>query len=48
VAALVAERLNASPALDHGVFHVDQLFDPPEVFAALKGHGISVDMGHVS
>lgn len=47
LAALVAGRLNASPSLDHGVFHVEQLFDPLEVFADAEGHGISFDLGHV-
>ncbi|HZB10953.1 MAG TPA: saccharopine dehydrogenase NADP-binding domain-containing protein [Rubrobacter sp.] len=48
LAALVAGRLNASPPLDHGVFHVEQLFDPLEVFADAEGHGIiSFDLGHV-
>jgi saccharopine dehydrogenase-like NADP-dependent oxidoreductase len=48
VAALAAGRLNASSPLDHGVFHVEQLFDPPEVFADAEGHGISFDLGHAS
>lgn len=48
VAALVAERLSASPPLDHGVFHMEQLFDPPGFFAAAGEHGISFDLGHAS
>jgi hypothetical protein len=48
IAALVAARLNASPPLDHGVFHVEQLFDPPEIFANAEKHGISFDLGRVS
>jgi hypothetical protein len=48
VAALVAERLNASPPLDHGVLHIEQLFKPREVFADVEGHGIRFDLGHSS
>ena len=48
LAALVAERLNASPPLDHGVFHIEQLFDPREVFAVAEGHSICFDLDRVS
>jgi saccharopine dehydrogenase (NAD+, L-lysine forming) len=48
VAALVAERLYASPPQYHGVFHVDQLFDPLEFFAAVEERGISFDLGCAS
>jgi len=48
IAALVAARLNASPSLAHGVFHVEQLFDPREVFAYAERHGISFDPGRAS
>ena len=41
VAALVAGRLQASP-LQRGVFHAEQLFDPPEVFAGVMEHGIAI------
>jgi hypothetical protein len=44
VAALVAGRLQASP-LERGVFQVEQHFDPPEVFAGIKEHGIAIDLG---
>lgn len=48
VAALITERLLASPSLEYGVFHIEQLFDPAEVFAAIEGQGISFDPGHRS
>lgn len=48
VAALVAERLYASPPPYHGVFHVDQLIDPLEFSAAVGERGISFDLGHAT
>ncbi len=47
VATLVAGRLQASP-LKRGVFHAEQLFDPLEVFAGVKEHGIAIDLGDPS
>jgi hypothetical protein len=43
VAALVAERLYALPP-DPGVFHIEQLFDPSEVFARVAEHGIEAGL----
>ena len=47
VAALVARRLSTSPPLDHGVFHIEQLFEPREVFACAGRRGICFDLGRV-
>jgi hypothetical protein len=38
---VVAGRLQASP-LERGVFHAEQHFDPLEVFAGVKEHGIDL------
>ena len=47
VAALVVGTLQASP-LQRGVFHAEQLFDPLEVFAGVKEHGLAIDLGDPS
>ncbi len=44
VAALVARRLHETPA-ERGVFHIDQLLNPSEVFAGVEEHGISINRG---
>jgi saccharopine dehydrogenase (NAD+, L-lysine-forming) len=43
VAALVAERLCASPS-GPGVFHIEQLFEPVELFSRVEDLGFMVDL----
>lgn len=43
VAALVAERLCASPC-EPGVFHIEQLFEPVELFGRVEDRGLTVDL----
>jgi hypothetical protein len=43
VAALVAESLFASPS-GPGVFHIEQLFEPVELFGRVEDLGLSVDL----
>lgn len=45
VAALVAEELYETPSKDYGVFHLDQLFDPPSFLGRVSDHGFTVDLG---
>lgn len=44
VATLVAERLYTTP-FERGVFHIEQLFDPSEVFPYLVDHGLALHLG---
>jgi saccharopine dehydrogenase (NAD+, L-lysine-forming) len=43
VATLVAERLCDSPC-EPGVFHIEQLFEPAEVFGRVEDLGLTVDL----
>jgi hypothetical protein len=44
VAAIVAERLLTSPSLEHGVFHIEQPFEPIEFFARVEEFRLTVDL----
>src|SRR5215212_9782007 len=43
VAALVAERLCASPC-EPGVFHIEQLFEPVEIFDRVEDRGLTAGL----
>jgi hypothetical protein len=43
VTALVAERLCASP-YERGVFHIEQLLEPVELFGQVADRGLTVDL----
>lgn len=44
VAAVVAERLYEGAVPDHGVFHIEQVFEPQEVFARLAAEGFDLHL----
>jgi len=44
VAAFVVERLLTSPSLERGVFHIEQLFEPVELFGRMKELGLKVNL----
>lgn len=44
VAAFVVERLLTSPSLERGVFHIEQLFEPVDLFGRMEDLGLTVDL----